>query len=478
MSIFLSPGKFVIMAVAGSLIAAGCSKKSDTALSALPPAQAKGTPATVIVHPNETGIPVSTSFLGFSYETGILPDSTFLTPSNTVLVQLIRNLGNGVIRVGGNSSDRLVWTNMARTAVTGKDSVSTTDIDRFAAFAKATGWPVLFGLNLGIYDPERAATEASYVSQALGGNLLALQTGNETDLFSRNGHRDATYQYTNYQQEWNQYFQAVRNALPAVPFAGPDVAYKTAWINSFAIAEHQNIRLLDGHYYVTGPGSDSSITYHTILASDTKLPVYLMALKNSAQPYSLPYRISECNSIYSGGRKGVSDIFASALWALDYMWTVAKYNGQGINFHGGTGGAYTPIAMANGMPVARPEYYAMLAFHQAAHGNLVPTDVNTGQLNASAYACKDASTEYVTLINKEENQDISFTITPGIKAATAQVFILTAPGITSTDGVTFAGSQPDANGKFTPSSPTIYNPANGNFIVNVPRGNAAVVVIH
>ncbi|NLR82948.1 glycosyl hydrolase family 79 C-terminal domain-containing protein [Chitinophaga eiseniae] len=477
MSMFLSPGKFVIMAVAGSLIAAGCSKKSNDALSASPPVQPKGTPATVVIHPNEPGIPVSTSFLGFSYETSILPDSSFLTPSNTVLIQLIRNLGDGVLRVGGNSSDRLAWTNAARTAATGKDSLTTTDIDRFAAFAKATGWPVLFGLNLGLYDPGKAAAEASYVSHALGANLMAFQTGNETDLFSRNGHRDATYQYTNYQQEWGQYFQAVRNTLPAAPFAGPDVAYKTAWINSFAIAEHQNIRLLDGHYYVTGPGSDSNITYHTILAPDTKLPVYLTALKNSAQPYSLPYRISECNSIYSGGRKGVSDIFASALWALDYMWTVAKYNSQGINFHGGTGGAYTPIAMVNGMPVARPEYYAMLAFHQAAHGNLVPADVNTGQLNASVYACKDASVEYVTLVNKEDNQDISFTITPGIKATTAQVFILTAPGITSTDGVTFAGSQPDANGKFTPASPVTYSSSNGNFIVNVPRGSAAVVVI-
>ncbi|TWF39990.1 glycosyl hydrolase family 79 [Chitinophaga polysaccharea] len=415
--------------------------------------------------------------MGFSYEIGILPDSTFLSPSNTVLVQLIRNLGDGVIRVGGNSSDRVVWTNAARTTATGRDSLTTTDIDRFAAFAKATGWPVLFGLNLGVYDPAKAATEANYVSRMLGGSLMAFQTGNETDLFSRNGHRDATYQYTNYQQEWSQYFQAVRNTLPAAPFAGPDVAYKTAWINSFAIATHQNIRLLDGHYYVTGPGTDSTITYHTLLAPDTKLPVYLTALKNSAQPYSLPYRISECNSIYSGGRKGVSDIFASALWALDYMWTVAKYNGQGINFHGGTGGPYTPIAMVSGSPVARPEYYAMLAFHQAAHGSLVPTDVNAGQLNTSVYACKDISTEYVTLINKEDNRDISFTITPGMKAATAQVFILTAPGITSTDGVTFAGSQPDAGGKFTPANPATYSSSNGNFIVNVPRGSAAVVVI-
>ncbi|WP_143305103.1 glycosyl hydrolase family 79 C-terminal domain-containing protein [Chitinophaga vietnamensis] len=456
------------------LLTTACNKKSDN-LSSSP--QPKGTPVTVIVHPDGNGIPVPASFAGFSYEAGALPDSTFLTPSNTVLIQLIRNLGNGVLRVGGNSSDRLVWTGAPRTAATGKDSLTTTDIDRFAAFAKATGWPVLFGLNLGVYNPQKAAAEAGYVSNALGGSLQAFQTGNEPDLFSRNGHRDPTYQYSNYQTEWMQYFQSVRNALPASPFAGPDVAYRTNWISAFATAAHNNVKLIDGHYYRTGPASDSSITYHTILAPDTKLPAYLNALYNSAQPYSLPYRLSECNSVYDGGKKGVSDIFAAALWALDYMWTVAKYNGQGVNFHGGQGGAYTPIAMSNGVAVARPEYYALLAFHQAAHGSIVPADVNAAQLNTSVYVCKDGATEYITLINKEDNQDISFTITPGMQASTAQAFTLTAPSITATDGVTFAGSQPDANGRFTPGNPPAYGPSNNQFIVNVPAGSAAVVVI-
>lgn len=443
----------------------------------LPPPQPDGAPVTVVLHPDQPGASISTTFTGFSYEVGVLPDSTFLSPSNTTMIQLIRNLGSGWLRIGGNSSDRLVWTGLPRNAGTGKDSLASSDIDRMAAFAKIVGWPVLFGLNLGVYDSARAAAEASYVNNQLGAGLAAYQIGNEPDLFSRNGHRNSTYQYSNYQQEWEQYFRSVRTILPASPFAGPDVAYKTQWITAFAPAEHANIRLLDGHYYRTGPASDTSISYHTILTPDAHLPAYLDALNNSAQPYGLGYRISECNSVYGGGKKGVSDVFASALWTLDFMWTAVQHNCQGVNFHGGPGGAYTPIAMVNGAPVARPEYYALLAFHAGAKGSLVPADANIGELNASVYSCKDAYTEYITLINKEDQQGIAFTIQPGMKAASAQVLPLKASAMTATDGVTFAGSQPDASGRFNPGQGTTYGPANGNFIVNVPAGSAAVVIV-
>lgn len=456
-------------------LSSGC--KKDSTSNILPPPAINGTPVNVTLHPDQPGYPVPATFTGFSYETGAVPDSNFLSPSNTVLVQLIRNLGKGYLRIGGNSSDRLVWTGATRTVSTGKDSLATSDVDRLASFVRATGWPVIFGLNMGVFNTASAPGEAVYATQRFSTATTYLQSGNEPDLYARNGHRDPTYLYQNYQQQWEQYYKAVRNACPSCTFAGPDVAYNTSWIAGFSTGEHSNIGLVTGHYYRTGPASDSSITYKTILLPDTKLPKYLDALDNSAKAYQLTYRISECNSVYSGGRKGVSDVFASALWTLDFMWTALQHHCQGVNFHGGQGGAYTPIAMTNGVPVARPEYYALLAFHTGANGNLIPAEVNTGQLNTSVYASKDGNAEYVTLINKEEQQTIAFTIQPGLKATSAQVLPLTGPSLTATDGVTFAGNQPDATGHFTSGNGTTYSSSNGNFIVNIPAGSAAVVVI-
>lgn len=455
----------------------GCKKDSTGNRNTLPPQAINGTPVNVTLHPDQPGYPVPAMFTGFSYEIGAVLDSNFLSPSNTVLIQLIHNLGKGYLRVGGNSSDKLVWTGAIRTGSTGKDSLASSDIERLASFIHATGWPVIFGLNMGIFDAVRAQSEAVYVNQQFGAAMAYLQQGNEPDLYARNGHRDLTYLYQNYQQQWEQYYKVVHSACPSCTFAGPDVAYNTKWIAGFSAGEHSNIGLVTGHYYRTGPASDSSITYKTILLPDPKLPNYLDALDNSAKAYQLSYRISECNSVYSGGRKGVSDVFASALWTLDFMWTALQHHCQGVNFHGGQGGAYTPITNTNGAPVARPEYYALLAFHAGANGNLISADVNTGQLNASVYASKDGSAEYVTLINKEEQQTIAFTIHPGLKATTAQVLSLTAPSLTATDGVTFAGSQPDATGHFTAGNDVTYSSSNGNFIFNIPAGSAAVVII-
>ena len=48
-------------------------------------------------------------------------------------------------------------------------------------------------------------------------------------------------------------------------------------------------------------------------------------------------RMTEGNTCYRGGKPGVSDVFASALWSADYSLLLAGNNYSGINLHGGTG---------------------------------------------------------------------------------------------------------------------------------------------
>jgi len=456
-----------------------CSKKQavQPPLDTNPPSTT-GAPVTVIVDQSQPGYVIPATFQGLSYETGILANGgNFLTSSNAVLIQLIKNLGPGILRVGGNSSDETFWTGHTRSTKTGSDSLTTTDIDNFSAFAKATGWPVLFGLNLGANDPAAAANEAAYVKNDLGASLYALQTGNEPDLFYENGHRTASYTYTNYQTEWATYFSAVRSAVPQVPFAGPDVASNTTWVSSFATAESSQVILIDGHHYNTGPGSSPTITYQTILAPNTKLPAYLQSLNTASLKYNLPFRISECNSVYSGGKAGVSDVFASALWALDFMWTVAENNGQGVNFHGGSSGAYSPFVLSNGVITAEPEYYAMLAFkYGSTGGTIVPATISTSAYNCTAYACINGGATYITLINKDTN-NIAFTVQVSRNASVINVARLTAPLITSVNSVTFAGAGVAADGTFKTSATEQYSVSQKSFVVNVPAGSAAVVTV-
>ncbi|HTD41747.1 MAG TPA: glycosyl hydrolase family 79 C-terminal domain-containing protein [Mucilaginibacter sp.] len=460
------------------IILSACSKKQAVVPVQHIQKDTASIPIQVTINQSQPGNTIAPDFEGLSFETGSLTNSSnLLTTHNTVMLQLIKNLGPGVLRIGGNSSDNIFWTGHARNSGTGSDSLTTTDIDAFAAFAKATGWKVLFGFNLGSGTPQAAASEAVYVNNSLGQGLYAFQTGNEPDIFFENGHRTSAYGYANFQSDWESYAAAVHATVPNAPFAGPDVAYNPIWVNQFIPAEYQHIVLADAHYYRTGPSTDPTITYQTILTPDTRLPGYLETIENASAIASLPYRVSECNSVFDGGKKGVSNVFASALWALNFMWIAAEYNSHGINFHGGNGGFYSPVDDGYGTTTAMPEYYAMLAFkYGGVGGAILPATLSTTAYNCSAYACTKAGFTYLSLINMEST-DILFTIQPGKTVAAIQIARLTAPAIYATTGVTFAGASVLADGTYTAGPTENHTINNNSFVVKVPAGTAMVVAM-
>jgi hypothetical protein len=455
-----------------------CRKENTN--SHLPPPPSNSTPVTVNFDESVLGDAISPNFEGLSYETGILAGNPeILNANNTVLVQLIKNLGPGLLRIGGDSSDETFWTGTTRNTLTGPDSLTTSDVDRLAAFSKAIGWPVLFGLNLGKNDPAAAANEAQYAYNKLGDNLLALQAGNEPDVYHLFGLRNPNYAPPDYMPEFENYFSAIRSVAPQTSFIGPGIAYNTDWISAFAAGENARIKMLDAHYYIAGPASDPTINYHTLLTSSYKLANVLSELKNAAVQYHLPYRITECNSIYGGGKAGVSDVFASALWALDFMWTVATNSGDGVNFHGGNGLIYSPVTIEGGVITARPVYYAMLAFKYATkESKVIITTTNHPEYNCSAYACLNSDgARTVTLINKDDSSDFYFTINTGRTISSVQISRLTAPGVESATGITFSGSKVNDDGTFKPAAPASYIVSKNTFSVNVPATSAAVITL-
>lgn len=461
-----------------------CACKKDLIYTAPPAKQGPAaTPVTVILDQNLTGYKIPHIFEGLSYETALLTeDPAYLSENNTVLIQLLKNLGKGVLRIGGNSSDEIDWGGDDAGTDTLHRKLTKADVDRLAAFAKAIKWPVLFGLNLANNSPMAAANEAAYVRNSLKGGLYAFQSGNEPDFFA-NIHRPAIYKYPDYQREWDGYYRAVKNAAPGAAFAGPDITpFNMPWLRDFTKNNHQKVVMLDGHYYNNGPASNPAIGLQDVLRPNNKMTGYLQGLSAFAGLHGLPFRISEGNSIWGHGKPGVSNVFASALWALDFMWSIAENKGQGVNFHGGgVRFAYTPINTENGVTTTRPLYYAMLAFkYGAVGGKIIPPrflNQNPGD-NYSVHACvaPDNAT-LVTIINKEMTKDFSFTIQLSKTASNIQVARLAAPSITANTGISFAGSTVNSDGTFEPASPEEYRTNQKSFTITVPAGSAAVVTV-
>ena len=82
------------------------------------------------------------------------------------------------------------------------------------------------------------------------------------------------------------------------------------------------------------------------------------------------YRIDEMGSVTCNGRRGVSDTFATALWVMDALFTMAGDGVDGVNLHtypGSTNGLFD-FSTAHGHPRAsvHPLYYGALMFAQAA----------------------------------------------------------------------------------------------------------------
>ena len=329
-------------------------------MPALPPAQ--GTALALALHPGQPGRPLPADFSGLSYEMGAITNPTYFNASNTVFINLIHNLVPGLLRIGANSVDHTAWSGTARRATTPADSITTTDMDRFAAFVQKLNMPVLFGVNLAARDIPRATAEIRYVSQVLGPRLAGCEVGNEPNRYPFNGIRPASYAPGDYVADFNAYYAAIHPLLPGLAFTGPATDLSGTWVSTFAAGTAGKVGLLTTHFYEAGPASDPSITITTLIGSPARDAAMSATTSTLAQTAGLPYRVAEANSIYDGGKAGVSNTLAAGLWGARLMWQLAAHNVAGLNFHGGGNGAYTPIAQVNGQFVARPLYYGMLLF--------------------------------------------------------------------------------------------------------------------
>src|SRR5208282_3920350 len=181
-------------------------------------------------------------------------------------------------------------------------------------------------------EAEAIAEARSVLSNAQDG-LLAFEIGNEPDLFVNAKHRQPEYGYDSWLAEYRRYKAVLRAQFPHIPLAGPDAAGATDWVTRFAADEGNDAVLLTHHYYREHQNPSSTIA--KLLAADPKLQPRLDQLQAASARCGVPYRICEVNSFSGGGRPGVSDTMASALWVLDYMYTLASNGCSGVNMETG-----------------------------------------------------------------------------------------------------------------------------------------------
>jgi hypothetical protein len=431
------------------------------------------------IHPDQRLGPIPNDFMGLGYEISSVATPGLLSASNRVYVDLVRRLGTrGVIRVGGNTSDYSSFSAYAAAVSAPKRTViNEAGLRDLAGFLNATGWSLIWGLNLGNGSVDDSVAEARAVARAVGDQLLAFEIGNEPDLYLHEGHRPH-YSYGEYLAEYRRYKSAVFGALPQVGFAGPDSAGATDWVERFATDEGHDLRLLTHHYY--REGQNSSSTADKLLRPDPKLAAMLDRMHTASRSSGVPYRICETNSFSGGGRPGVSDTFAAALWALDYLCVLAWHSADGVNIETGINqldfiSSYSPIGDdRHGHYCAAPEYYGMLGFAEGCRSERVAVTYDAGAVNLTAYATVDPGGTSMVIVNKDERADADLRIELKSQAKSARVLRLSAPSLDSKTGVTLGGAAVEQDGRWRGRHENA-RVIHGICRVHVPAASAAIV---
>lgn len=447
---------------------------------------------------------IGPAFAGLSYEKSKLYGPLF-NASNTDLIGVFQRLGPSILRIGGSSVDKNVWTPNGSGQTAGQ--IAPSNVDSLAAFVKAAGWKCLYSVNLGgaatgATTPALAAAEVAYAAQQFGSSLLGIEIGNEPDLYGNSGHFYAcNWSLAQFLTLWEQFRAAILASTPGVPITGPaDSKNESTWTVPFGqTVTKSEITLLTQHYY-RGGDEESTSTAANLITPDAKLVADLAILKAGAQSIGVPYRISECNSYANGGSggggggctvtggggssgtppNGVSDAYASSLWVIDFLFNCAQGGASGVNFHGGGDGTeYTPIADNDGVVVeVRPEFYGILLFTLAGQGTLYTTDISAGSLNVTAYAVKTSSGGLnVIVVNKDSTQNLQLTAQLPQSAGSATLLTMTGPGLSATSGVAIQGAGVNPDGTFAPADAYTLSPSVSQISCYVPALSAVLIQI-
>ena len=315
----------------------------------------------VSVDPSHPGMTVGQEFLGLSFEVSSLRQIAGYAGGGD-LVALLRSLGPGVLRFGGVSADTQVAWQDAETPrpAWALHVLEAGDLRELANLAAESGWHVLLTIGFGHLEPEAAAREAAAAKAALGPWLQGIELGNEPNAYALHGLRPEPWTFIQYDEQVTEYRDAIEAAAPGIPLAGPDSSGSSAyesWGLDEAIDQHPV--LLTGHHYPLGCAEQPAPSIERLLSPKVRQRELASVRRyvSIARQSEVPFRMDETNSVSCGGVAGISNTFASALWASGYLAQAMSLGVSGVNLHGNPANcngyspvcAPTPEALAAGL---------------------------------------------------------------------------------------------------------------------------------
>jgi hypothetical protein len=465
--------------------------------------------AATVLAPSGGGRTIPSGFLGLSIEYPALASYGGTTPADIdpVFEQLIRNLAPGqapVLRIGGDSTDSTWWPLKGVARPPGVSfSLTQRWIQVTRKIAAAVRARLILGVNLEADSSQIAAAEAEALIAGIGrGAIRALELGNEPELYSTFAWyrkaggkgvpgRSRGYDFAAFLRD----FAAIATSLPRYPLAGPALS-GSSWTRGLGqfLASQPHVELATLHRYplqlcFTPRSSLRHPSIRHLLAAHASrgLAESLAGYVRLAHAHGLPFRLDELNTVACGAERAVSETFASALWALDALFELARVGIDGVNMHTFPGAGYELFRISRSAAGWRasigPEYYGLLMFAQAAPAGarLLPVATTAGApVRVWATETRDGRVR-VTLINKslEARGTVAVQVRGDHRPGTLER--LEGPDAAASTGIELGGRSFDprtATGvlRGTPRTTSV-SPVGGRYLVEMPPTSAALLTL-
>ncbi|KAI0484394.1 glycoside hydrolase family 79 protein [Xylariaceae sp. FL0804] len=467
--------------------------------------------------PTGAAKPVDPSFAGFGIEPSNLFSFMGQESPNQMTTNLLNNLANYTgqpphIRLGGNTQDYMLydadmteWSWIWNPQATGQgqgqflsDGMLIGPRYFEAASRLPPGTPLTWGLNMAYNGPDyisRLVTMATQVvTNVTNARLVSFEVGNEPDLWLSNGLRAGPWGGQQYTQEW-----LARAAPLHQQVLGPHglpTGFVEAPATASTIGTDFTVEQLAGFGIgAAAPGTSTPYLaawnqhdyYYYIGVSGYALTLrQLMQLSTTEDQFAawaqqvrqadatpFPYALREMGIVGPIGMDGVTNVFGTALWTLNFLCYAASLNVSSVQLHmtdNSNASAWQPIPMYGRAPFVRPLYSGVAAFAQAvsAGGRAQVVPAPATQLGAPyadaarAYAVyQSGALDGVVVVNGAVANVSSSSAAPRLAVRlqlpprqfarqTLHLAYLTGPGADATNGTTWAGVSFETSGDGSP----------------------------
>lgn len=474
--------------------------------SAIPRPIARMARASVTIGTDASSITVPRSFLGLSTEYWGVPGFVRHLTALTQVGAMLEVPGGGplILRVGGDSADHTYWDPTGRKLPHKLFGLTPKWFREASILVRRLHLRVILDLNLRADDPHMAAAWArAAIADLPRGSVAGFEIGNEPDYY----HAEHTYVLvggsppkairippqpytsTDYVEQFEAYARALARVRAGVPLVGPAVAAPqrdSGWFSELIAARPPGLGVISAHRYPLSAcrrrGSSRYPTIPRLLGSRASAGIArtVRDAVSIAHRARLEFRVTELGSVTCGGRRGVSNTFASALWAPDVLFDLLRAGVNGVNVHVRTDAYNAPFTFRTGRFSARPLLYGLILFARTLGPGARLLEVRVHARRARdlhVWAIRLAGNSLHVLLIDEGREPLKVDLAlPAAGPATVQRLL--ARSVAASSGVTLDGQQLGRDGDWQ-GTKTVQSvePGPDGYVVELPRYSAALVSV-